>query len=152
MLAKRLPTPPKSRNAAMAPPLPDSSTLFSRIGGSATFDRLVRHFYDGIRTDARLMPMYPAEDLEGAIWRLSHFLQQYFGGPTTYSDQRGHPRLRMRHAAFHVNHDARDRWLGHMRTALDSLELAPFDDAELWDYLERAALSMVNTFEEYPNA
>jgi hemoglobin len=94
--------------------------------------------------------MYPADDLEGAIWRLSSFLQQYFGGPTTYSDERGHPRLRMRHAAFHVNPDARQRWLGHMRRAVDSLKLAPLDEAELWDYLERAALSMVNTFEDYP--
>lgn len=135
----------------MSPPLPESASLFHRLGGAAPFDQLVRRFYDGIRTDERLMPMYPAEDLEGAIWRLSGFLQQYFGGPTTYSDTRGHPRLRMRHAAFHVNPDARERWLGHMRRAVDSLELAPLDEAELWDYLERAALSMVNTFEDYPN-
>jgi len=134
----------------MTPPLPDSASLFHRLGGAPTFERLVRHFYEGIRTDERLMPMYPADDLEGAIWRLSSFLQQYFGGPTTYSDERGHPRLRMRHAAFHVNPDARQRWLGHMRRAVDSLKLAPLDEAELWDYLERAALSMVNTFEDYP--
>lgn len=134
----------------MTPPLPDSASLFHRLGGAPTFERLVRHFYEGIRTDERLMPMYPVDDLEGAIWRLSSFLQQYFGGPTTYSDERGHPRLRMRHAAFHVNPDARQRWLGHMRRAVDSLELAPLDEAELWDYLERAALSMVNTFEDYP--
>jgi hemoglobin len=96
--------------------------------------------------------MYPEGDLEGAIWRLSSFLQQYFGGPTDYSDQRGHPRLRMRHAAFHVNPDAKERWLTHMRTALDFLELSPLDEGELWDYLERAALSMVNTFEDYPSS
>ena len=134
----------------MTPPLPESSTLFHRLGGAPTFDRLVRHFYEGIRTDERLMPMYPADDLEGAIWRLSHFLQQYFGGPTTYSDLRGHPRLRMRHGAFHVNPDAKERWLNHMRQAVDSLDLAPLDEAELWEYLERAAHSMVNTFEDYP--
>jgi hemoglobin len=92
--------------------------------------------------------MYPEDDLEGAIWRLSAFLQQYFGGPQTYSEQRGHPRLRMRHAPFKVNPEARERWLTHMRKALDTLELPPLDDGEMWDYFERAALSMVNTFED----
>jgi hemoglobin len=128
------------------------STLYDRIGGCATFDTLVAKFYEGIREDERLRPMYPEGDLEGAIWRLSSFLQQYFGGPTDYSDQRGHPRLRMRHAAFHVNPDAKERWLTHMREALDSLKLSPMDEGELWDYLERAALSMVNTFEDYPSS
>jgi hemoglobin len=117
------------------------------MGGSETFDRLVRAFYEGIKTDPVLMPMYPQEDLEGATWRLSAFLQQYFGGPQTYSEQRGHPRLRMRHAPFKVNPEARQRWLTHMRAAVDSLSLAPLDEAELWDYLDRAAHSMVNTFE-----
>lgn len=125
-----------------------TASLFDRIGGSDSFDRLVRAFYEGIREDPVLLPMYPQEDLEGAVWRLSHFLQQYFGGPQTYSEQRGHPRLRMRHAAFKVNPDARERWLTHMRTALDTLELSPLDDGEMWDYFERAALSMVNTFED----
>jgi hemoglobin len=131
----------------MAADNPHSNTLFERIGGAETFDRLVRSFYDGIQGDSVLWPMYPQEDLEGAIWRLSAFLQQYFGGPQTYSEQRGHPRLRMRHAPFHVNPEAREHWLGHMRRALDSLELSPLDEAELWDYLDRAAHSMVNTFE-----
>jgi hemoglobin len=125
-----------------------TASLFDRIGGSDSFDRLVRAFYEGIREDPVLLPMYPQEDLEGAVWRLSFFLQQYFGGPQTYSAQRGHPRLRMRHAAFKVNPDARERWLTHMRTALDTLELSPLDDGEMWDYFERAALSMVNTFED----
>ena len=88
-----------------------------------------------------------SEDIEGAIWRLSHFLQQYFGGPTTYSEQRGHPRLRMRHAAFAINPHAKERWLVHMRSAVTTLNLAPMDDSELSNYLESAALSMVNTFE-----
>lgn len=123
-------------------------TLYDRIGGSESFDRLVRAFYEGIRTDDVLLPMYPDDDLEGAIWRLSSFLQQYFGGPQTYSEQRGHPRLRMRHAPFKVNPDARERWLSHMRRALDTLELSPMDDGEMWEYFERAALSMVNTFED----
>lgn len=129
--------------------MPDTPvTLYDRIGGSESFDRLVRAFYEGIRTDDVLLPMYPDDDLEGAIWRLSSFLQQYFGGPQTYSEQRGHPRLRMRHAPFKVNPDARERWLSHMRRALDTLELSPMDDGEMWDYFERAALSMVNTFED----
>lgn len=122
--------------------------LFDQLGGSETFDRLVRRFYDGVQTDPVLWPMYPQQDLEGAIHRLSSFLQQYWGGPTTYSQERGHPRLRQRHVAFKVNPDARDRWLGHMRVALDTLELSPLHDATLWDYLDRAAHSLVNTFEE----
>ena len=94
--------------------------------------------------------MYPDDDLEGAVWRLTAFLEQYWGGPTTYSEQRGHPRLRMRHASFHVNPEARDRWLAHMRVAVDELELSPMHEAALWEYLERAAHAMVNTFEETP--
>jgi hemoglobin len=92
--------------------------------------------------------MYPEHDLEGAIHRLSTFLIQYWGGPTTYGDERGHPRLRMRHAAFRVNPAARDRWLLHMRAAVDTLKLSPLHDATLWAYLERAAHAMVNTFED----
>ncbi|PZF57096.1 globin [Curtobacterium sp. MCBD17_034] len=118
--------------------------LFHRIGGAPTFDRLVRAFYEGVQSDPVIWPMYPAEDLEGAISRLSLFLQQYWGGPTTYSEERGHPRLRMRHMPFRVTPDARDRWLRHMRAAVDGLDLAPMDEAMLWAYLERAAHAMVN--------
>jgi hemoglobin len=124
-----------------------TGSLFERIGGAPTFDRLVRAFYDGVRTDPVIWPMYPADDLEGAIWRLSHFLQQYWGGPTTYSEERGHPRLRMRHMPFRITSEARERWLHHMRTAVESLGLAPLDEAELWAYLDRAAHAMTNTFE-----
>jgi hemoglobin len=92
--------------------------------------------------------MYPEEDLGPAKERLTLFLQQYWGGPTTYSQQRGHPRLRMRHAPFKVNPAMRDRWLQHMKVAVDELELPPTYRDTLWDYLERAAYSMVNTFEE----
>jgi hemoglobin len=92
--------------------------------------------------------MYPEEDLEGAIQRLTGFLEQYWGGPGTYSQERGHPRLRMRHQPFKVNPAARDRWLFHMRAALDRIELPPLQDGMLWGYLERAAFAMVNTFEE----
>lgn len=126
------------------------STFFEQVGGHATFDRLVRRFYEGIAADPVLKPMYPEDDMEGAIWRLTAFLEQYWGGPGTYSEQRGHPRLRMRHTPFHVNPDARDRWLGHMRVAVDELQLPPLHEAALWDYLERAAHAMVNTFEETP--
>ena len=122
--------------------------FWEQVGGRATFEKLVRAFYDGIQGDDVLWPMYPQADLEGAIQRLTGFLEQYWGGPGTYSEQRGHPRLRMRHMPFKVNPDARDRWLLHMRTALDTLELPPLQDATLWAYLDRAAQAMVNTFEE----
>ncbi len=123
-------------------------SFYEKIGGRPTFERLVRAFYDGIRIDEVLLPMYPEQpDLEGAIQRLTGFLEQFWGGPGTYSEQRGHPRLRARHLPFSVNPDARDRWLLHMRAAVDSLELSALDDATLWDYLDRAAHAMVNTFD-----
>ena len=106
----------------------------------------MRAFYEGIRTDEVLLPMYPEQpDLEGAIQRLTGFLEQYWGGPGTYSEERGHPRLRMRHMPFAVTPDARDRWLRHMRAAVDTLELPPLHESMLWDYLERAAHAMVNS-------
>lgn len=122
--------------------------FWAHLGGRPTFERLVRRFYEGVADDEVLRPMYPEQDLEGAIQRLTGFLEQYWGGPGTYSEQRGHPRLRMRHLPFKVNPDARDRWLRHMRDAVDSLELSPLDDATLWGYLDRAAHAMVNTFEQ----
>ncbi len=122
-------------------------TFYEQVGGHETFVRLVDVFYDGVAADPVLRPMYPEEDLAAAKERLRMFLEQYWGGPTTYSEQRGHPRLRMRHAPFRVNPDARDRWLAHMRTAVESLRLAPMLESVLWDYLERAAWSMVNTME-----
>ncbi|WP_374726938.1 globin [Promicromonospora iranensis] len=123
-------------------------SFFDAVGGHDTFVRLVDAFYDGVAHDPVLRPMYPEEDLGPAKERLTMFLEQYWGGPTTYSAQRGHPRLRMRHMPFKVNPDARDRWLAHMRTAVDSLGLAPIHESQLWDYLERAAFSMINTFED----
>lgn len=122
--------------------------LWAKIGGRRTFEKLVRRFYEGVQTDPIIWPMYPADDLEGAIQRLTGFLEQYWGGPTTYSDERGHPRLRMRHNPFEITPAARDRWLVHMRDAVDSLDLAPLDDALLWGYLDRAAHAMVNSFAE----
>lgn len=122
------------------------SSFFDRVGGHDTFDALVRRFYVGVAADPVLRPMYPEEELEGAIWRLTAFLEQYWGGPGDYSAQRGHPRLRMRHNPFAVTPDARDRWLRHMTAAVESLDLAPMDRAELMDYLDRAAHAMVNDF------
>ena len=118
------------------------------VGGRPTFEKLVRAFYEGVKTDPVLLPMYPEDDLEGAVQRLTGFLEQYWGGPGTYSEERGHPRLRMRHLPFTVNPEARDRWLLHMRAAVDTLELSPLHDATLWAYLERAAHAMVNTVDE----
>lgn len=92
--------------------------------------------------------MYPEEDLGPAERRLRMFLEQYWGGPDTYQRERGHPRLRMRHFEFKVGPKAKQAWLLHMRNALDSLELAPLDEAELWDYLERAATALLNTFDD----
>jgi hemoglobin len=124
---------------------PVGGSFWEAVGGRPTFEKLVRAFYDGIRTDEVLLPMYPEQpDLEGAIQRLTGFLEQYWGGPGTYSEERGHPRLRMRHMPFAVTPDARDRWLRHMRAAVDTLELSPLHEAMLWDYLERAAHAMVN--------
>jgi len=123
-------------------------TPYEAFGGSATFTRLVERFYAGVAEDEVLRAMYPEEDLGPAAERLRLFLEQYWGGPTTYSEQRGHPRLRMRHAPFHVDADARDRWLRHMRAAVDSLDLPPRRHAMLWDYLERAAHAMVNVYGE----
>jgi len=122
--------------------------FWEQVGGRPTFEKLVRNFYAGVRGDELLWPMYPEDDLEGAIQRLTGFLEQYWGGPGTYSEERGHPRLRQRHMPFKVNPAARDRWLHHMRIAADSLELPPLFDATLWAYLDRAAHAMVNTFDE----
>ena len=122
-------------------------SFYDEVGGHATFERLVDVFYTGVAGDDVLKPMYPEEDLGPAKRRLLMFLEQYWGGPTTYSEERGHPRLRARHTPFHVNPDARDRWLAHMRVAVDDLGLSALHEATLWDYLERAAHAMVNTFE-----
>jgi hemoglobin len=121
--------------------------LFDRIG-SEGFEKLTRVFYEGVANDPLLKPMYPEEDLGPAERRLRMFLEQYWGGPDTYQQERGHPRLRMRHYEFKIGPKARDAWLGHMKTAVASLELSEFDHNMLWDYLERAAHAMLNTFEE----
>jgi hemoglobin len=103
-------------------------------------------FYEGVADDPVLRPLYPEQDLGPAEERFRMFLEQYWGGPTTYSQQRGHPRLRMRHAPFAIGPAERDAWLTHMRAAVDSLDLPAEQDATLWGYLEMAARSMQNRF------
>lgn len=123
-----------------------SDTVWAQVGGTQTFERIVEHFYSAVQQDELLAPMYPQQDWEGAKWRLRTFLEQYWGGPTTYSEQRGHPRLRMRHAAFAVTPEAKKHWLTHMHAALDEAQLPPMHDAAFRDYIERAALALVNQF------
>lgn len=136
---------PTRRAGDEQPPAGDQSSFFAAVGGHETFTALVDAFYAGVAEDPLLRPMYPEEDLTGAKERLQTFLEQYWGGPKTYGEQRGHPRLRIRHAPFPVSPAARDAWLRHMRAAVDSLDLAALHEQMLWDYLERAAHSMVNT-------
>ncbi|GAB3585629.1 globin [Calidifontibacter terrae] len=122
----------------------EQSTYYELFGGEPTFTRLVHQFYRGVADDPELRAMYPEEDLGPAEVRLRMFLEQYWGGPTTYSQERGHPRLRMRHVPFVITPTQRDRWLLHMMNAVDTLHLEkPLDDL-LRDYLTRAAYSMVN--------
>lgn len=120
-------------------------SFYDEIGGHETFEKLVSAFYAGVADDAPLRALYPERDLGPAADRLRLFLEQYWGGPTTYSDQRGHPRLRMRHHPYAVTPDQRDRWLTHMLAAVDTLELDEAHDSVLRDYLIRAAYSLVNT-------
>jgi hemoglobin len=119
-------------------------TYFALVGGHETFRRLVAEFYRGIADDPVLRPLYPEEDLAGAQQRLTMFLEQYWGGPRTYSEQRGHPRLRMRHAPFAIGERERLAWLAHMRRAVDTLELPQEQHDILWQYLESAAFSLQN--------
>jgi hemoglobin len=122
-----------------------AENFYDAVGGHDTFAKLVHVFYQGVAGDDLLRPMYPEEDLGPAEQRMLMFLEQYWGGPTTYQEQRGHPRLRMRHMPFAVTPQARERWLTHMRAGVESLRLPPLQEATLWDYLERAAHSMVNS-------
>ena len=123
------------------------TTFYDEVGGEATFRRLVAAFYAGVAEDPVLRPMYPEADLGPAEERLALFLIQYWGGPSTYSAQRGHPRLRMRHAPFRIGPVERDAWLDRMREAVDSLGLDPGHRETLWQYLERAAWHMVNALD-----
>lgn len=119
-------------------------SLYERAGGMPFFERLVDRFYDGVREDGVLRPLYPEEDLVPAARRLTLFLAQYWGGPGTYTDERGHPRLRMRHAPFPIGSDERDRWMTHMRAAVDASDADPATAGELLRYFEMAAEAMRN--------
>jgi hemoglobin len=119
-------------------------TLYDEVGGEETFRRLVDRFYASVAQDPLLRAVYPEDDLGPAAERLRMFLIQYWGGPGTYSQLRGHPRLRMRHAPFRIGVAERDAWLGHMAEALDSLDLPEGPRAQLWDYLVKAADGMRN--------
>lgn len=125
-------------------------TFYDEVGGRETFARIVSVFYREVALDPVLKPMYPEEDLGPAEERLLLFLEQYWGGPTTYSETRGHPRLRMRHAPFAVTMAARDRWLHHFRAGLDAVDLTPEQDAQFWAYVQHAATFMVNTADDAP--
>ena len=119
-------------------------SFFEQVGGEETFHRIVARFYKEVKADEILLPLYPEEDLGPAEERLRLFLMQYWGGPHTYSDRRGHPALRMRHARFAIGPAERDAWLRHMTAAVEDLELPPQLAAPLLEYLTMAAQALVN--------
>jgi hemoglobin len=123
----------------------DPQNFYAEVGGAPVFDKLVARFYEEVKSDDVLLPLYPEQDLGPAEVRLRMFLEQYWGGPRTYSDQRGHPRLRMRHAPFKVGPIERDAWLRCMRIAVDEAGLDDAHRAQLRQYLQYAAASMVNS-------
>lgn len=114
--------------------------------GSEGFKKLVDGFYERVAEDDLLRPMYPSGDLEPAARRLQLFLEQYFGGPTTYSQKRGHPRLRIRHARFKVDQAARDRWAAFMLAALDDAQFPSEVDEIMRTYFEQAATFLINSY------
>jgi hemoglobin len=125
-----------------------SESFYDQVGGHDTFRRLAQQFYAGVAGDPELRALYPMNDLGPAEMRFQTFLAQYWGGPSTYSQDRGHPRLRMRHAPFKVTITQRDRWLKHIMAAVDSLDLATENALILRDYFDRAAQSLVNSLED----
>ena len=124
----------------------NAESFYDAVGGEETFHRLVGRFYEEVAKDEVLRPIYPEEDLGPAEERLRLFLMQYWGGPHTYSDRRGHPRLRMRHAPFTIGPIERDAWLRCMRVAVDEAGLSDQHRAQLWTYLEMAANSLMNSW------
>lgn len=134
--------------AGQAPPQEgddiDPRSFYYQVGGHPVFEKLCREFYSRVAADDEFKVMYPEADLGPAERRLRMFLEQYWGGPKTYQEERGHPRLRMRHNPFYIGPKERDTWLRYMREAMDTLELAPLYDAEMWGYFERAAHAMQN--------
>jgi len=146
-----------SSKADLADPTPGDERIdhvtvsfYDAVGGRKTFERLVARFYEGVASDEVLEPMYPEEDLGPAAERLTMFLEQYWGGPTTYQEQRGHPRLRMRHVPYRVTPTQRDRWLHHMNAAIDTItdRLDSLDEEQMRGYMAHAANAMVNTLDD----
>lgn len=131
-------------------PQPAPPTPYERFGGAPFFDSLVAAFYARVAHDLVLRPMYPEGDLAPAERRLRMFLEQYWGGPTAYQEERGHPRLRMRHAPYPVDALARDRWLVNMHDAIAEQDMADEDERELWQYLVSAAFAMQNVDDIHP--
>ena len=119
-------------------------SVYDLAGGEKTFKLLVERFYARVAEDPVLRSVYPEQDLSGATERLTLFLIQYWGGPATYSERRGHPRLRLRHQPFAIGQRERDAWLSHMTAAVESLELAPAVRKALLDYFETASTAMIN--------
>jgi hemoglobin len=141
--------PSDSPRAAVVPLTPTgqpapTQSFYEAVGGEETFERLVNAFYAHVADDPIMRPMYPEEDLAPAARRLKMFLEQYWGGPHTYSEERGHPRLRMRHAPYTIGERERDAWLRCMRHAMDEVALPPEYDRVMWEYMERAADFMRN--------
>lgn len=127
-------------------PTPEPENFFEAVGGEPTFRKIVARFYAEVAKDEVLRPLYPEQDLGPAEERLRLFLMQYWGGPHTYSERRGHPRLRMRHARFKIGPIERDAWLRAMRVAVDEAQLPKPLETQLWNYLEMAAQSLVNSW------
>jgi hemoglobin len=131
-------------------PLPqrEPRALYDAVGGEPTFRALIGRFFQRVPEDEVLRAVYPQDDLEGAEERLRLFLMQYWGGPQTYMEQRGHPRLRMRHAPFVVGEAERVAWLREMRAALDETEIPEPYRGHMWDHFESTAAHMVNARSE----
>ena len=126
----------------------DTTNYYELFGGEPFFADLVSQFYARVATNEILRPMYPESDMAGAAHRLQIFLAQYWGGPTTYQEERGHPRLRMRHAGFKIGPAAKEAWLTCMREAVVGMEMQPEAQEKLWRYLEGAAEHLLNSFED----
>jgi hemoglobin len=127
--------------------VPVGRTLYERVGGEPFFDELTRRFYQAVAGDEILRPMYPSDPggFEAARVHLRDFLIQRWGGPTTYSDTRGHPRLRLRHARFSIGTEARDAWVRHMREALLAARIGSLDEHQMLTFFEASATDLVNT-------
>lgn len=125
--------------------MPDEPNVYNQIGSDG-FTRLVDAFYRRVATDPVLRPMYPEDDLQPAARRLRLFLEQFFGGPRTYSDERGHPRLRMRHSPFRIDQAARDVWMTHMLAALDEANIPEPARSTMRRYFDRVATGMINSY------